>query len=154
MLALYSLPCSSNSSHETRDTTRIFLPSFSSSLAASTARPSSVPACTAKHSCQSTAIVRGQLFSDHSHCQHREIFLCCSSRMSLSTEKVCKSVCIARQAPRICTCSSCTLMTRQPVFKSNVSDKHACRLASTHNSNLCGRYRRICHCVKFVCVKI
>ena len=41
---LYSWLCSSKSSHDTKDTTRAFLPSFSNFSAASTASASSVPA--------------------------------------------------------------------------------------------------------------
>lgn len=43
IVTLYCWSCSSNSSQETMETTRHFLPSFSTSLAASTASPSSVP---------------------------------------------------------------------------------------------------------------
>lgn len=49
IVTLYCWSCSSNSSQETMETTRHFLPSFSSSLAASTANPSSVPVASTNH---------------------------------------------------------------------------------------------------------
>ena len=82
---------------------------------------------------QPSTAVRAQL-SEHSYCQHCKVFLCCYSRVSLSTEKICKTVCIARQSSTHLYLQLMHLDMKTACVPEHCFWKHAHRLALTHRA--------------------